>query len=661
MVALGGTMAKNITATAEYGDKIDKASQKMGVSAEAYQEWDFVMQHCGTSMDSMKASMKTLATAAEKGNDAFSKLGISQKDIANMSQEELFDATIKGLQGVTDTTERTYLAGQLLGRGATELGGVLNMSAEEVEAMKQQLHDMGGVMSNQAVKNAAQFEDSLQNVKTAIGGAKNTILSDFLPACSAAMDGVTLIFSGDIEGGIKKIESGIKGFINNLTNALPKITKVGGSIATSLISVISKNMPAIMKCGTELITQLLTGIVQALPDLVNGIVSLATSIIEALPRMVEVIVATLPSLIPIIITGLVTMIVTLCSNFEQIIAPIIQNLPLIITSIVDALITNLPILLNGVIQLVLGIVNSVDQIITTLVPMIPTIIIQIVVALVKEIPTILAAIVKITVAVAKCIADWFGSWFKGFGNALKSIVTKIGDILKDILGKVKEKFEAIKTAISEKVEAIKEKVREKFEAIKTAISEKVENAKTAVKEKFEAIKSAISEKVQAVHDKVKSIFDKVKSAITTPVETAKNKVKTIIDAIKGFFNFKWSLPKLKVPHFSISPSGWKIGDLLKGSIPHLSVSWNARGGVFDEPTLFTGNGGLQGLGENGAEAVVPLEKNTKWLDKIAEKLTSHTNNKPIYLVVNGKVWAETTIDTLNDYTKQTGNLPIKVM
>jgi hypothetical protein len=68
------------------------------------------------------------------------------------------------------------------------------------------------------------------------------------------MDGVTLIFSGDIEGGIKKIESGIKGFINNLTNALPKITKVGGSIATSLISVISKNMPAIMKCGTELIT-----------------------------------------------------------------------------------------------------------------------------------------------------------------------------------------------------------------------------------------------------------------------------------------------------------------------------------------------------------------------------------------------------------------------
>ena len=174
--AVGATKAisDSITATAEYGDTVDKMSQKMGVSATAYQEWDFIMQHCGTSMETMKASMKTLATAAENGSEAFERLGISQEQIANMSQEELFNATIAGLQNVTDETERTYLAGQLLGRGATELGALLNMSAEETEEMRQQVHDLGGVMSDEAVAAAAAFQDSLQNLQTAAAGIKRS-------------------------------------------------------------------------------------------------------------------------------------------------------------------------------------------------------------------------------------------------------------------------------------------------------------------------------------------------------------------------------------------------------------------------------------------------------------------------------------------------------
>ena len=109
------------------------------------------MQHCGTSIDSMQSSMKTLATAAETGNDAFEVLGLTQEQIAGMDQEQLFSATITALQQVEDDTQRTYLAGQLLGRGATELGALLNTSAEDTEAMRQAVHDLGGVMSNDAV------------------------------------------------------------------------------------------------------------------------------------------------------------------------------------------------------------------------------------------------------------------------------------------------------------------------------------------------------------------------------------------------------------------------------------------------------------------------------------------------------------------------------
>ena len=84
--AAGAAIVKNTGEVAAYGDTIDKMSQKMGLSAEAYQEWDAVMQHSGTSMEAMKSSMKTLANAAETNNKAFKELGITEKDLKTMNQ-----------------------------------------------------------------------------------------------------------------------------------------------------------------------------------------------------------------------------------------------------------------------------------------------------------------------------------------------------------------------------------------------------------------------------------------------------------------------------------------------------------------------------------------------------------------------------------------------
>ena len=102
----------------------------------------------------------------------------------------------------------------------------------------------------------------------------------------------------------------------------------------------------------------------------------------------------------------------------------------------------------------------------------------------------------------------------------------------------------------------------------------------------------------------------MKTAITNPIETAKNTIKSIIDAIKGFFNFKISFPKIPMPHFKLSPSGWDIGDLLKGSIPKLWIEWYSKAMnnpmLLNEPTIFGYNpvtGQLQGAGEAGAEVV----------------------------------------------------------
>lgn len=201
---------------------------------------------------------------------------------------------------------------------------------------------------------------------------------------------------------------------------------------------------------------------------------------------------------------------------------------------------------------------------------------------------------------------------------------------------------------------IKEATRKAIDAIKEKIDQMVA--------KFQQMKDNIASKVEEVKTKITNTFNKVKDAITKPIEKARDSVKNIIDKIKGFFNFSWSLPKLKVPKFSITPQGWKVGDLLKGSIPKLGVTWNARGGVFDNPTIMGYGNSLQGLGEAGAEAVVPLENNLEWLDKLAAMLDARlARRQPTVLMVDKRVLGEVAVEGINDITTQTGNLPLVIV
>ena len=268
--ALSAALVKGVGDLAEYGDHIDKQSQKMNMSAQAYQEWDAIMQHSGTSIDSMQMSMKTLANAAESGSDAFGLLGMSLEDVQRMSSEELFKATITALQNVESDTQRTYIAGQLLGRGATELGALLNTSAEDTEKMRQRVHELGGVMSDEAVKAAAKYQDSLQDMKTSMSGLTRGITSEFLPSFTEVMDGLTSIFAGE-NGGADMVSKGIDDILGNISSAVtklkPVVTKIGGVIA----SAVKENAPKLIKEGTKILGDVVVGVVQNLPDILSTV------------------------------------------------------------------------------------------------------------------------------------------------------------------------------------------------------------------------------------------------------------------------------------------------------------------------------------------------------------------------------------------------------
>lgn len=215
------------------------------------------------------------------------------------------------------------------------------------------------------------------------------------------------------------------------------------------------------------------------------------------------------------------------------------------------------------------------------------------------------------------------SWVVSKFNELKAKVQAVFQLIKtniiqpiqEMVQSVKEKVVGFVQSIVEKFNNLKQKAVDIFNNIKNAISNSITNAKNKVVSVADNIRSSIVDKFNAVKSKVTSIFSTIKDKMTKPVETARDKIKGIVDKIKGFFNFEFKLPKLKVPKFSIKPKGWSIGDLTKGKIPKLGVTWNAKGGIFRKPTIFnTANAGVQGVAEAGSEAILPLEKLESWIN-----------------------------------------------
>ena len=416
--ALGAGFVKASGDVAAYGDNIDKMSQKMGMSAEAYQEWDAVMQHSGTSMETLKASMKTLANAAETGSDAFDKLGISQEDIANMSQEELFSATITALQNIDDETERTYLAGKTLGRGATELGALLNTSAEDTQAMKDRVHELGGVMSDEAVKAAAAYQDSLQDMQTALTGLKNNLVSEMLPAVTTVMDGLGNVFSGDYETGVNQIEEGVEKLINKITKIIPKAMKIGGSILESLGQSILQNLPELSQAALEIILQLAQGIVEQLP-------TIAETAAKILQVLIVGIAQALPTLIPAAVQAIITIVQTLIApeNISMLIDAAIQ----LITGLSEGIIEALPILIDAIPELIQALLTAILENLPKLVNMGIELTVQLGMGLIAAIPDLVAMIPEIIAAIALALIDGVPEMIKSGGELIDGLISAFTD------------------------------------------------------------------------------------------------------------------------------------------------------------------------------------------------------------------------------------------
>lgn len=587
---VGGSAAfiKGAGDVAAYGDNIDKMSQKMGISAQGYQEWEAVMQHSGTSMETLKAGMKTLANAVEKGNGAFKRLGITQEDIAKMDQEDLFNATIAALQNVDDETERTYLAGQLLGRGATELGALLNTSAEDTQAMKDRVYELGGVMSDDAVKAAAAYQDQLQDMQTAFGGLKRGMMSDFMPTITQVMSGLTDLFSGD-SSGVGKINSGITDFVNKMSESLPQVLNTGAQIVSSLLTAITNNLPQLVNAGIEAIKILGNGIIENAPQIAESVLQitdqLGAAFLDLMKKATEKIkefdwVQASKDLIKFLseaITG---------EGAQE----FIQTASDLITSLVDGISQALPELLPGAMDIVAQLASD----------------------LADQIPSLLDSAVDLVIGLAEGLTNP-----DGLSHLIDSAIKIIEKLVEGIINALPKLTEAAPKIIQNLVNAIVDNLPKLLEAaLKIVVQLElgiIRNLPLIVKGAIEIVFSLINGIVKYYKNifntgvnLVKELWNGIKKL--NPIQWGKDLISNFVQGIKnGWGELKGGLGEL----------GNKIADYIGFSEPKEGPLSNFHTYAPDMMKLFS-----EGIKENEDLVTNQLAKSFDFSDVIADQNVS---------------------------------------
>ena len=643
LAGLGASIVSNAKDTAAFGDNIDKLSQKIGISAESFQEWDYVFSQNGADIGILESGMKKLAGTlddAQNGSEGavekFEALGLSLEDIAGLSQEDLFGKVIESLQEMPEGVERTAAASDLLGKSAMELGPLLNQSAEDTEALKQKAHELGMVMSDDAVKASAGFTDAMDNMGRAMDGAKNTIVSSLLPGLTDITNGFADLVAGN-DNATEEIKSGFESLGESVVQAIPSIvdgfTSIVGAVAEIAPEIISSlgtgildALPTLMGDITAALPQIIEAFLQLLPQLVDVglqiIVQLALGIADSLPELVPTIVDVVMQIIQVLVDNIpllldagIQLILGLAEGLVNAIPDLVDHIPEIIEALVTALVQGIPALIQGAIQLTMGIVQHLPEIIQALIDAIPEIITalsaafsdpssviqmvlgfsqlffqialqapQIIAGLVQAIPQMITAIVDAFAALAPALVTYFSETF----DSLKTTFGKISS-------HAKEAWKGVKDA---------------FANVKTYFSQKFNDGVSAIKNAFSGIKSYFT-----------SVWNNICSVFSDALKKFGDIGKNIVEGLKAGIEGAWD-----------SLKGW-VGDKVSGLISKAKESiGNVFGGDEEEQSAEASSG--------SSEVKSSLSSLGNALKGMAERTLSST--------------ITATADTVNSYTYTPG-------
>ena len=253
---------------------------------------------------------------------------------------------------------------------------------------------------------------------------------------------------------------------------------------------------------------------------------------------------------------------------------------------------------------------------------------------------------KIIEIITKCVEIIINLYVGLYNLLVDKVIKPIAEWVSKTVGNIKDWIKGAVDTIKGWFSDLWSKIKEIFSPVANFFKDVWNKAYNAVKNVF----SPIVDFFGGIWDKIKNKFSKLGTSIGDAISSAvKSGINGVISLIERTINKAISLINGAIKLINLLP-GVNVGYVKKLSMPRL-----AKGGIIDSATIAM-------IGEQGKEAVVPLENNTEWMDKLADRIASR-NAKPtkLVLMVNDKELGWTTINSINNITKETGNLPLVVM
>lgn len=368
--AAAGALVGVATDAAGAMDAIDKGSARVGISKQAYQEWSYVLGQNGMDIGKMEVGMKTLVAAmdgAAAGTDSavakFDALGLSIYDSNGKlkDQETMMSEAIYALANMENGTEKARLATELFGKSGVEMMPMLNGGAEGIADLTQRAHDLGLVMSDEAVTAGVVLGDTMDDVKQSFGALGNQLGVGFMPIIQSILD---LILEN-----------------------LPTIQAMFDKLAPVLVGLLEGVLPPLFTLIESLLPvvfDLLEAIIPIVVDVVEAVLPVFISLIEMLlPPFVQIVSALLPPLLALLLPimelldpilallqPILDLVVSILAPLAELISGLLTPLVSIVSKVIEvaliplqAQFTTLSRLLSGTVNAALGLImNKVDTI-----------------------------------------------------------------------------------------------------------------------------------------------------------------------------------------------------------------------------------------------------------------------------------------------------------
>lgn len=318
----------------ETADNIDKLSQRLGLSREAYQELDFVLAQAGVDITSFQTGMKSLLKnmdGVSEGNktatENFEKLGVSVLNANGTlrTQEEVLFDTVRAFQSMEDSAEKSRLAQELFGKQGQEIIPLLNSESGSFDELINKANELGLVLSDDVVDAGVEMHDLLNQLqrsfdmlKTSLGGAIMPLINDllqfvvenmpFVQETIAKLQPVAQSFFDMLVPMLKQVIAELLPVFEELIITIqPQLAELVSAVMPILIELMHKLLPFAIQLIQKLLPVLVDIMIAFLP-LIEGLIPLLDPIIDCTLELVDVLLPVLVDLLPKIIQFLTVLI-----------------------------------------------------------------------------------------------------------------------------------------------------------------------------------------------------------------------------------------------------------------------------------------------------------------------------------------------------------------